>query len=141
MPDDDDTNPLPTYFNLLRGAFAAYERQNLFDADDSAREEYADLVTECDLAQLELINFIEQRGDAVVFAMRRRPALCHCGRPLHYSDPTARRLVERLVADLGPDMEVVAGGRTWLVPRHYIALHGLRAAEIPELGFKERPRA
>jgi len=63
--------------------------------------------------------------------------LCYCGLPLHYTDPEIQRSVERLVRELGTHTRVTVSGRTWLVPRHYIALHGLRAAELPMLGFEE----
>lgn len=63
--------------------------------------------------------------------------LCHCGRPLHYTDPDNQRAVELLIKRLGPNIRITAQGRTWLVPRHYIALHGIRAAELPFLGFQE----
>ncbi len=63
--------------------------------------------------------------------------LCHCGKPLHYSDPHIERLVRRLIGIKGELIRVTAGGRTWLVPRHYIALHGLKAGEIEKLGFIE----
>jgi hypothetical protein len=64
--------------------------------------------------------------------------LCHCGRPLHYSKPELREMVERLIAATGATHIVVhAGGRRWRVQRHYIALHGLKAWEIPNLGFEE----
>lgn len=63
--------------------------------------------------------------------------LCPCGRPLHYATASHRRYVERLVRQLGPTIPVTVGGRTWIVPRHYIALHGLKAVELPTLGFPE----
>lgn len=63
--------------------------------------------------------------------------LCHCGRPLHYTEPSTERLVSALVAAHGEDVRVVVDSRVWLVPRHYIALHGLKAAEIESLGFTE----
>jgi hypothetical protein len=63
--------------------------------------------------------------------------LCHCGKPLHYSDPIAQAHVEALIQALGPNIRVTAGMRTWLVPRHYIALHGLKAEDVPSLGFQE----
>lgn len=62
---------------------------------------------------------------------------CPCGRPLHYGDPAIRRLVDGFVAALGPTLRVTVGGQTWLVARHYIALHGLRGAEVASLGFPE----
>jgi hypothetical protein len=62
---------------------------------------------------------------------------CACGRPLHYNDPNVLRMVERLVATKGPDVHVQVGDRVWLVQRHYIALHGLKAQELPSLGFPE----
>jgi len=63
--------------------------------------------------------------------------LCHCGKPLHYSDPDLRRIVERLIEAKGTHQPVTVGRRTWLVSRHYIALHGIKAVELPFLGFEE----
>lgn len=62
-------------------------------------------------------------------------ARCHCGRPLHYRDPEIARIMHALVAELGEYVVVQVGGRRWRVPRHYIALHGLRGADLPSLGF------
>jgi hypothetical protein len=63
--------------------------------------------------------------------------LCACGRPLHYTDPAREAYVRRLVADLGPDLRVTIGERSWLVQRHFIALHGLKAWQVPTLAFPE----
>jgi hypothetical protein len=63
--------------------------------------------------------------------------LCACGKPLHYDDPYSEATVRCLVADLGPDMKVTVGDRSWMVQRHYIALHGLKACEVATLGFPE----
>lgn len=68
---------------------------------------------------------------------RKPPDRCHCGRPLHYIDAAARKSVDALVATLGPEMKVTIGRRSWMVPRHYIALHGITAGEIHRLGFAE----
>lgn len=61
--------------------------------------------------------------------------LCACGRPLHYTSDDVRGAVEALISLLGPNIRVVVAGRTYLVPRHYIALHGLKgweATRFPE---------
>lgn len=67
--------------------------------------------------------------------------LCPCGRPLHYADPQRRRYMEDMVQRLGSTILVSVEGRGWLIPRHYIALHGIKASDLPELsrryGFKE----
>lgn len=63
--------------------------------------------------------------------------MCACGRPLHYSDPEIRRMVQEFVNELGEEVKVVVGNRSWMVPRHYIALHGLKAQELPTSGFPE----
>lgn len=67
--------------------------------------------------------------------------ICACGRPLHYTSQANRAMVERLVADLGECLKVTVGPRSWMVPRHYLALHGIRAADLPQLakrlGFEE----
>jgi hypothetical protein len=66
------------------------------------------------------------------------PAVCHCGRPLHYSDPGIRNYVMRVIALKGPHMIISDGrGRRWRVPRHYLALHGVKERELSELGFDE----
>lgn len=66
-----------------------------------------------------------------------REKTCHCGRPLHYRDETTQRAVEAIIDMLGQYVKVKVGGRAWMVQRHYVALHGIRAAELPFLGFKE----
>jgi hypothetical protein len=67
--------------------------------------------------------------------------MCACGKPLHYTDRDKRAIVEDMIGRLGKETRVTCGTRTWLVPRHFIALHGLIADELPELaakhGFKE----
>jgi hypothetical protein len=70
---------------------------------------------------------------------------CPCGEPLHYSKPAIRDMVKRFVAELGPTQPItVPGVGAWMVPRHYIALHGVKADEwatiARRLGFEEIPR-
>lgn len=66
--------------------------------------------------------------------MPNDPEVCACGLPLHYRDAAARALVEDVVNRLGPDVEItIISKGTWLVPRHFIALHGLKAADIEQL--------
>ena len=64
-------------------------------------------------------------------------AMCHCGRPLHYTDPVIEAMIGVLVEQLGEYTQVTVDRRTWLVQRHYIALHGIRAVDLPNLGFDE----
>ena len=64
------------------------------------------------------------------------PELCWCGKPLHYSSKEILAMVEKLIRELGPNVPVVCGDKTYLVPRHFIALHGLNGWELPLLGFK-----
>jgi hypothetical protein len=65
------------------------------------------------------------------------PKLCHCGRPLHYKVPSIETRLLKLIDELGEFCKVTARGRTWLVPRHYVALHGLSSSKIESLGFRE----
>lgn len=66
-----------------------------------------------------------------------KPVLCPCGLPLHYSSASSRAHVEAVIAEKGPVVTVaIMGGRTFKVPRHYIALHGFKASEINELAAK-----
>lgn len=63
---------------------------------------------------------------------------CACGKPLHYSDPDKREMVQNLIDKLGEDVPVQVGSKTYIVPRHFIGLHGLKAHELPTLGFREK---
>ena len=67
--------------------------------------------------------------------------MCACGKPLHYSSPVLQAMVQDFVDRLGEDINVIAGGRCWRVPRHFIALHGIKASELSKLGFPEVPDA
>lgn len=68
------------------------------------------------------------------------PVLCHCGKPLHYNSSEVQALIERQITRLGDSITVHFYGRIWRVQRHYIALHGLRAEDLPTLGFPEITR-
>ena len=63
--------------------------------------------------------------------------LCHCGKPLHYQNLGIERMVLKLIDKLGEFTRVTVRGHTWLVPRHYLALHGLNESKIESLGFTE----
>lgn len=62
---------------------------------------------------------------------------CPCGRPLHYSDFAIADIAEELVTAKGETIEIqvmhAAGAKVYHVPRHYIFLHGVKAAELPAL--------
>jgi hypothetical protein len=45
--------------------------------------------------------------------------------------------VESLIRQAGWFVTVTVGDRSWKVPRHYIALHPLCGADLPDLGFEE----
>jgi hypothetical protein len=65
---------------------------------------------------------------------------CHCGKPLHYTNPFTQAEVTEFVRHFGPFITIVVDGkppRAWRVQRHYLALHGIKAAELPDLGFLE----
>lgn len=70
-----------------------------------------------------------------------RVVKCPCGRDLHYNDPVAEAFVTDLVVRLGPTVNVTVafpeGPRTFRVSRHFLALHGLKGADLPALGFEE----
>src|SRR4051794_6113573 len=66
------------------------------------------------------------------------PQQCACGEFLHYTDPAIERYVTQQVEQLGEYTPVVVPGLgVWMVQRHYIALHGLKAADLPTLGFRQ----
>lgn len=59
--------------------------------------------------------------------------LCPCGKPLHYTVPSIERMVRELVRMCGETVDVICDNVTYQVPRHYIALHGIKAQELPKL--------
>lgn len=60
--------------------------------------------------------------------------LCRCGQPLHYPNDAMRAAVEALITSAGRlELTVQTASGTYEVSRHYIALHGIRAEELPEL--------
>jgi len=69
---------------------------------------------------------------------------CPCGE-IHELSAAVRAAYERVTAGLPPEVPVVVEGRGWLVPRIYIAVHGLKADELPalaeEYGFAAAPVA
>ena len=69
--------------------------------------------------------------------MAMTPEKCHCGRPLHYTDPNVEDFVRKMIKLCGPTVIIEVSGRRFKVQRHYLALHGIRAAEIDRLGFEE----
>jgi hypothetical protein len=67
---------------------------------------------------------------------------CACGKPLHYQNHELEGLIERMSARFGPEVVVEIGDKSYLVQRHYIALHGLKAKEAESLadqGIIRRP--
>lgn len=68
---------------------------------------------------------------------------CACGRPVHYLNPDLQAIVEAIIASLGSEIVVTTPDGSWKVPRHYLALHGLKADELSSvaerLGFDKMP--
>lgn len=62
---------------------------------------------------------------------------CPCGRPLHYTDRKVEEYVTEMVDKLGLMIKVsVVGVGAYWVNRHYLALHGMKAKDLPELEKK-----
>lgn len=68
------------------------------------------------------------------------PLACPCG-DVHELSAATRVAYENITRGLPPAVLISAGGRAWLVPRIYLAVHGLKAAGLPGLadqyGFEE----
>ena len=63
--------------------------------------------------------------------------MCACGKPLHYTDPVLQQMVQQCIDEFGENIYIRLGDRVWLIPRHFIALHGIKAWELEKLGFPE----
>jgi hypothetical protein len=57
--------------------------------------------------------------------------LCDCGFRHEVAPP-----VQDLIAGPGPHIKVTVEGRTWHVPRLWIAVHGLKGRELAELAVR-----
>jgi hypothetical protein len=62
--------------------------------------------------------------------------MCVCGLPLHYVKPESQRRVEELVRKNGEFVKVTAYGRSFQVPRHFIALHGIASVDVAALAYR-----
>lgn len=66
---------------------------------------------------------------------------CPCGRDLHYHNADAQAMVEKMISTMGETINVTTPAGTWRVPRHYIALHGIRGDEVAgvakAMGFEQ----
>ena len=71
--------------------------------------------------------------NATVFPEVHGIEYCACGQPLHYQTPHAQELGEEQIRELGPHIRVVVADGKWLVPRHYIALHGIKAEDLSQV--------
>jgi hypothetical protein len=62
---------------------------------------------------------------------------CGCGKPLHYPETEEgcklKHMIQAFCHTLGKNVKVTTSAGSWMVPRHYIALHGLRAIDLPEI--------
>lgn len=78
--------------------------------------------------------------DKIKILKRPPKGFCACGRRLHYSDPLNKQRVEELIRKNGEFTEItyLGNGKTYIVQRHYIALHGIKAVDLPSLGFEEK---
>lgn len=64
--------------------------------------------------------------------------VCDCGKTLqlHYRNPRTFKAVEAMVAKFGATVKITSPAGSWMVPRHYVATHGLRGSALPELAAK-----
>jgi len=60
--------------------------------------------------------------------------MCACGQLLHYKTPEREYMMCKIVRELGALIPFWIGAEEgYMVPRHYVALHGVKASELPEL--------
>lgn len=59
--------------------------------------------------------------------------MCACGKPLHYTDSGLRELITLMCKEKGEFITVRTESATYKVQRHFIALHGIKATDLPEL--------
>jgi hypothetical protein len=57
---------------------------------------------------------------------------CPCGKPLHYPESRAKKVMQDIVKRKGEFTRVI-WDKVYLVSRHYIALHNLKKEDLPRL--------
>jgi hypothetical protein len=64
---------------------------------------------------------------------------CPCGKKLHYSSLSLQKIMEEMCTENGEFIRVtvIETGKTYLVSRHFIALHGIAGSEMDSYGFEE----
>jgi hypothetical protein len=65
--------------------------------------------------------------------------ICSCGLDIDAhpnSNPATQAATQLIVEQRGEFIPVHVPGGDYMVPRHYIALHGIRAMEVPELAVR-----
>lgn len=75
------------------------------------------------------------QGAIVLRGTARVRTVCACGRPLHYNSPAVERIGKLQTELYGPMVPITTQQGTWLVQRHFVLLHGLRAMDLPSLPF------
>lgn len=80
-------------------------------------------------------QFCGGQGDIVPRGTARIRTTCACGLPLHYNSPVAERIGRTQTELYGVMIPITTPAGTWLVQRHYVLLHGLRAMDLPSLPF------
>jgi hypothetical protein len=60
------------------------------------------------------------------------PPACPCG-AAHEFSADVRVALENITRGLPDTVLISVSGRAWLVPRMYLAAHGLKADDLPEL--------
>jgi len=67
--------------------------------------------------------------------------MCHCGRPIHYTDDGVKEFAFRNIKVYGDWVDITDSyDRIWKVQRHYAFLHPSRVApysDFTTLGFEE----
>lgn len=56
--------------------------------------------------------------------------MCYCGMPLHYSNREIEAYMHDMVRKHGTHVDIICEGKSYRVPRHYIALHGINGWEL-----------
>jgi hypothetical protein len=67
--------------------------------------------------------------------MTIKPGYCACGEPLHYQNKVVEKVVMDYIEKLGEMVEIVVPSGTFLVQRHYVALHGVEAKDLDRLAI------
>lgn len=141
MPLDPHWRPLGTRVRRLMSAAEPVETADSKPAAQVLAVEWAGRLVGMGMGRTHktAVRFIRLSGRTacwgVFIELMPVPPACPCGETHEFS-AEIRVAYENITRGLPETVTVAVNGRAWLVPRVYVAAHGMAAADLPDLAVR-----